>query len=325
MMNNNMIKKWESLLSTITVAKTSGLICSEAEIDGVEKELGFKFPAGYKEYSRVFGSGSLGQSDAPNFFRVYSPCCPRSSVDIRQTGYNLIGLKLDLEASEPIEDADKAKLLHRLLESGYAFADSDRADRFIWDLTTYREEDQSYDIYWIPDENVEGISLIGRDFFEFIDKFCLGANWRIMFPDEKVFDMPDTQERFFTAFEQYDENDSEDSFAESMFESLWAQLAGNVLLTEMAEVKLECSYDAPGKEEAECLQIAWSRVDGVEIEIIQPSNRPNIPRLVQIAVTSKGREITREFVDGLLRKMIKVGEECNCLLTGFGSSIHPEN
>jgi hypothetical protein len=325
MMNKNMIKRWEALLATLTVAKKSDLICSEADIDEVEKELGFKFPSGYKEYSRVFGSGSLGQSDAPTFFRVYCPCKPQSSVDIRQTGHNLIGLKLDLDVSEPIEDTDKAKALYRLLESGYAFADSDRADRFIWDLTTYREEDQSYDIYWVPDENVEDISLIGRDFYEFIEKFCLGANRRIMFPDENVFDMPDTQERFFTAFEQYNENGSDDFFAESMIESLWEQLAGNELIAGIAEVKLECSYDAPGKKEAECLQVAWSREEGVEIEITLPSNRPNIPRLVQITVTRAGSEITREFEDGLIRKMIQVGQDCNCLPTSFGSSIHPED
>jgi hypothetical protein len=47
MMNNNTINKWEILLATLTVAKKSGLICSEAEIDEVEKEPGFKFPAGY--------------------------------------------------------------------------------------------------------------------------------------------------------------------------------------------------------------------------------------------------------------------------------------
>ena len=324
-MNKNMIKRWEALLATLTVAKKSDLICSEADIDEVEKELGFKFPSGYKEYSRVFGSGSLGQSDESTFFRVYCPCSPQSSVDIRQTGHNLIGLKLDLDVSEPIEDTDKAKALYRLLESGYAFADSDRADRFIWDLTTYREEDQSYDIYWVPDENVEDISLIGRDFFEFIEKFCLGASRRIMFPDENVFDVLDTQERFFTAFEQYNENGSDDFFAESMLEGLWEQLAGNELIAGIAEVKLECSYDAPGKKEAECLQIAWSREEGVEIEITLPSNRPNIPRLVQITVTRAGGEITREFVDGLIRKMIQVGQDCNCLPTSFGSSIHPEN
>jgi hypothetical protein len=85
-----------------------------------KQELGFKFPAGYKEYCRIFGSGSLGQGDAPEFFRVYCPCPSPSSIDIRQTGHNLIGLKLDMDASEPLEDAEKAKALHRLLEDGYA-------------------------------------------------------------------------------------------------------------------------------------------------------------------------------------------------------------
>lgn len=314
------------MLTSLNVAKKSNVICSESEIERVEKELGFQFPVGYKEYCRVFGSGSLGQGDAPDFFRVYCPCCPPSSVDIRQTGRNLIGLKLDLEASEPIDDPDKAQILNRLLENGYAFADSDRADSFMWDLTTYSEADQSYDIYWIPDEEVEKITLIGRNFFEFIDKFCLGAKWKVMFPEEYISDMPETQERFFTAFEQYGESKSVNPFAESMVESFWEHFASNELLTENAEVKLNCGYDAPGKEQAECLQRAWNREEEVvEIEVVSPSNRPNIPRLIEITVRVMQEQMTRELVEELLEKMIRIGEECNCSLNSFGSSIGPEN
>jgi hypothetical protein len=48
-MDNEIIKKWEAMLAALTVAQKSSLICSEAEIEQVEKELGFKFPAGYKK------------------------------------------------------------------------------------------------------------------------------------------------------------------------------------------------------------------------------------------------------------------------------------
>jgi hypothetical protein len=324
-MNNDMIERWETMLASLNAAKKSSVICSEAEIKRVEKELGFEFPIGYKEYCRVFGSGSLGQGDAPDFFRVYCPCCPPSSVDIRQTGHNLIGLKLDVKASEPIEDPDKAELLYRLLENGYAFADSDSADKFMWDLTTYSEEDQSYDIYWIPDEEAEAITFVGRDFFEFIDKFCLGAKWKMMFPEEYFTDSPVTQGRFFKAFEQHDENRSPDSFTESILENFWEDLVSNKLLTGKAELKLNCGYGAPSKKQAECLQRVWSQEEGTVIEVIAPSERPNIPRLLEITVTVAEGQLNREFVESLLRKMIRIGKECNCSLTSYGSSIRPEN
>ena len=50
-MDNEIIKKWEAMLAALTVAQKSSLICSEEEIEQVEKELGFKFTAG----SEMFG------------------------------------------------------------------------------------------------------------------------------------------------------------------------------------------------------------------------------------------------------------------------------
>jgi len=325
-MDNEIIKKWEAMSATLKIVQKSSLICSEAEIEQVEKELGFKFPAGYKEYCRIFGSGSLGQGDAPKFFRVYCPCPSPSSVDIRETGYNLIGLKLDLDASEPLEDAEKAKILHRLLENGYAFGDTDIADRFIWDLTTYREVDQSYDIYWIPDERVEEITLVGRDFFEFIDKFCLGTGLKIMFPEEDASDNPNAQERFFSDFEQDqgDEDLSDDLFAESALESNWEWLTTGVLLTGKAEVKLNCMYDTPGKKQADCLEQIWRREGGVEIEVTSPSDRPNIPRMVRITITVTESRLTREVFEGLFTKMVEIGMKCGCPPSGFGISSGAE-
>jgi hypothetical protein len=325
-MNKEIIEKWESLLATFTVIQQSGLICSEAEIEQVEKELGFKFPAGYKEYCRIFGSGSFGQGDAPNFFRVYCPCRSPSSIDIRQTGYNLIGLKLDLDASEPLEDSEKATILHRLLENGYAFGDTDISDRFIWDLTTYDKDDQSYDIYWIPDESVEKIRLIGRDFFEFIDKFCLGDGWKILFPEEDASGNLNAQERFFSAFEQNpDDGDwSYDLFAESAMESNWERLSDDGLLAGKTEVKLNCMYNAPGKEQADCLEQTWRREDKVEIEVTSPSDRPNIPRLVQITIPVTESQLTREMFEGLFTKMVEIGRKCGCPPSGFGISSGAE-
>lgn len=323
-MNNKIIKKWETFLDSLTVVQTSAILCTEEEVEQAEKELGFKFPVGYKEFCLLFGSGSLGQGDMRDFFRVYCPCCPRSSLDIRETEHNLIGLKLDIEGNEPIEDKANAIILYRLLENGYAFADTDSADSFFWDLTTYRDEDQSYDIYWIPDEEPEKIKLVGRNFFDFIDKFCLGTGLELMFPKEFGFQQLEKQGRFFTAFENYDHSedygDSNDSFIAHLFETAWEDFSSNQLFSQNAEVKLNCGYDAATKEPAECLQKAWSKESGAEIEVIAPSNRPNIPRMVEVTITGR---VTREFFEETLRKMIRIGNECNCTLTSFGSEIFP--
>lgn len=325
-MDKDILEKWKTLLASLTVASRSELICSESQIAQVEKELGFKFPASYPEYCRVFGSGSLGPDDtSPDFFRIYCPCCPPSSVDIRRTGHDLIGLKLDLDASGPIGDEEKEKTAYRLLVSGYAFGGSDRADSFMWDLTTYSEGDRSYDIYWVPDEGVEEITLVGRDFFGFVNEFCLGDKWKIMFPEEDFTDTPGSRQRFFTAFERRDDGRSADLFNDLMFERFYDDLTSSALYIEGAEVRINCGYDARGKEQAECLQRAWGRDEGVEIRINSASDRPNLPRLVEVKVTVSKGQMNREYVEGLLRKMISIGEDCNCPPTSFGSGAFSDS
>jgi hypothetical protein len=320
-MDNKTIKKWDTLLNTLTVLKTSNLLCSTEKIEQVEKELGFKFPPGYKEYCSLFGSGSLGIGDMPDQFNIYCPCYPQTEFDIRNTGYTLVGLKLDLEASGLNENDEEAKIAYHLLENGYAFGGTPSADSFFWDLTSNRDDDQGYDIYWKADEDVKGITLIGRDFFEFIDKFCLGNGLQIIYSDEFAADVTNNQERFFTAFEYFEENNNYDSFISNLSEGLWEDLEINESFSENAKVRFKCSYNASNKEQAECLQRAWITQEGIEIEIIEASTRPNIPRLVEIKVSK--RQVTHEFVRELSEKMIRIGKECNCSIGSYGSEINP--
>jgi hypothetical protein len=60
------------------------------------------------------------------------------------------------------------------------------------------------------------------------------------------------------------------------------------------------------------------------IEVISPSNRPNIPRLAQITITVTGSQLTREVFEGLFTKMVKIGKECGCSSSGFGISSGAE-
>jgi hypothetical protein len=318
-MDNNLLKKWETLLASLNVSNRSELICPDEQIAQAEKELGFRFPAGYPEYCRVFGSGSLGQGDAPEFFRIYCPCCPPSSFDIRRTGHDLIGLKLGLDADGPLDDGEKEKMLRRLLESGYAFGGTDRAESFMWDLTTYSEADRSYDIYRVPVDSIEESALVGRDFFKFVSEFCLGGGWKIMFPEEDRPDTTDAREGFFAAFAQHGDGVSEGLFQGSLFERFWDDLTRATSFTKSEEIQLTCGYDAPGKEQAERLLRAWGQDEGVEVKVVAASDRPNIPRLIDVTVTVGKGKLTREYTEGLLRKMIKAGEECDCPVTSVGS------
>jgi hypothetical protein len=101
-----------------------------------------------------------------------------------------------------------------------------------------------------------------------------------------------------------------------MFETFFDDLP---LQAEGEHVRITCGYEAQGKDQAECLQRAWGQQEGIEIEIVAASKRPNIPRLVGVKVTLSKGQITREYVNNLLRKMVRVGEVCGCPPTSFGS------
>lgn len=322
MINEQAIAKWKTLRSELNVAQESELICSAADIEQAEQDLGFRFPAGYAEFCLVFGSGGLGQTEGDDFFRIYCPARLPSRFDICSTGYNLVGLKLDLQDAEPDENT-QMQLAFRLLEDGYAFADTCNADSFFWDLASFDEADESYDIYWKPDEGAAEMRIIGRDFYGFVADFCLRDGWRIMFPDEDQPPASQPRQRFFTAFESSRQEESEQSdnaYIELLRQSAWQNLSRDPLFAELSTiVSLNCSYDAANRAQSECLQARWSGDRRARIEILEPSKRANIPRMVTVTVADK--PTTRERVEELLEKMIEIGKACNCKLTGFGSEI----
>ncbi len=319
------IEKWKALQENIEFFKKGNSICGKADIEQAEKELGFKFPIGYNEFCTVFGSGSLGTGNSTEFFRIYCPTCPPSIFDIRQSGHNLIGVKLDFDVSGLAETDESYPIITRLLEFGYPFADSDVADKFFWDLTSYRDEDQSYDIYWIPDEGVDEVTLIGRDFFEFIDKFCLGEGLKIMFPDEDFPPTYKTSERKFSGYEKIESAYPREDFAEFILKTFWEDhFANDKYLTKGTEVEISCSYDVSNKSKADQLQNLWMQERDIEISIIEPSIRHYIPRMVEIKVRKIRSQLNKESVEKYLEKMIEIGKKCDCNITGFGFGIKPE-
>lgn len=75
------------------------------------------------------------------------------------------------------EEAEEAR---HLLNSAFAFGKSSRQESLFWDLRTYSEIDQSYDIYIARLEQIP--VKIGRSFFEFVHDICFGLNSQTVFP-----------------------------------------------------------------------------------------------------------------------------------------------
>src|SRR5262249_45288806 len=232
----DMVEKWESLFATLTVVCRSPLLCSDAEIERAERDLGFRFPTGYKEFCQVFGSGSFG-----DFIRIYCPCPTPTSYD---RGFQFVGLSLNLEmavdSGELTPDEDKGILLNRLLMHGYPFGDTINADSFFWDLTSYSEADHSFDIYWVPDGEAMSVTKVGRNFFEFVSEFCLGPKLNELLPGAYAAIASRNQNRVFTAFDLGSaDGKSEDQFELflKMNEGIWERMVG-FGLAEDTKVKL---------------------------------------------------------------------------------------
>lgn len=145
-----------------------------------ESQVGFPLPTEYKEFLQVFGPGSLGHG----FFYVYY-----LDLEFSQTA---LGCQLDSGNEGFLKDAlgwvageeyvtpEEAENARSLLKSAFAFGGSSRQETLFWDLRTYREIDQSYDIYIARLDQIP--VRICRSFFEFVHDICFGLSPQAVFP-----------------------------------------------------------------------------------------------------------------------------------------------
>ncbi len=171
------INSWQSLFKQLEIVELSA---EEYEIDStefeyevmsiegcenVERELGIVLPHAYKEFCQVFGSGLFGDE----FIEIHCP------TDIWLKSYH--PMKLDIARRTIVNLPDtifmnKQEVIN-LVDSAFVFGGHEEVIVF-WDMRTYRKEDDSYDIYWMMDEPLNGeIFRVGRDFEKFIQEFCL--------------------------------------------------------------------------------------------------------------------------------------------------------
>jgi SMI1 / KNR4 family (SUKH-1) len=184
--------QWRELLSTLHVTEEEGTeLSSEHDLSNFELEFNVRLPSGYKHFCQIFGTGLIG-----DFLRIYCPS--RNLVGSQEV---IMGMAEQLR-DHPSGNAKRDQEYIELLNLSLGFADDFGNVMFSWDLRTFSELDNSYDIYcgvWeSPDE--DDPILVGRDFFEFIQDFCLGRRAYEILPDSLKCIVPEeiplTFERF---------------------------------------------------------------------------------------------------------------------------------
>ena len=145
-----------------------------------EAQMSIILPIEYKEFLLVFGSGSFGRG----FLDIYSPNWERSQSDLeilKDAGdEGFLKDALGWEAGSEYITPEEAKQTRSKMNFAFVFGGSPRQESLFWDLRTYSEIDQSYDIYIARLDQIP--VRICRSFFEFVHDICFGLNPHTVFP-----------------------------------------------------------------------------------------------------------------------------------------------
>jgi len=202
-------ERWRSLINRVHVVGAKRSVCDAAGIARLESAFGLTLPVGYREFCDVFGSGELS-----GFIRIFCLCLDEDSVDnanFLRTTQECLGLdaletelKWEIEHSErghPAADRAQLLLFKEVLINAFCFGNDPNANIYLWDLKSYSESDQSCDIYLVPSDDLGKTTLLGRDFFEFIQDFCLGSQASKILPPNFSF----FEEFVLNTFHRFDE------------------------------------------------------------------------------------------------------------------------
>ena len=182
-----MIEQWQALLSELQIDSEGEEIIEPEKLLRFESENDINLPTEYKEFCQIFGTGTFG-----GFTRIF---CPNSDL----SDYSRLTLESIRELTElfPSGNIQRDFRLKDLTNNGFVFGDDFGANVAVWDLRTYREEDQSYDIYWIDiDALDEDLYHAGRSFFEFTHNFCLNRGSYNFLPADKRLSAEDRVQTF---------------------------------------------------------------------------------------------------------------------------------
>jgi SMI1 / KNR4 family (SUKH-1) len=187
---------WQDLIQNLNLKflgdESGRSICTDEQLSTFEQEQNMILPKDYKDFCKIFGSGSVG-----DLLLIFCPGCARlipGQEDLLLTSDYIRRFPSDAP------DVDQQKI--ELLENGFVFGDDSGSQFLLWDLRTYSEQDFSYDIYWAtwdaPESEVleEDMKLIGRSFFDFVQSFCYGSRKIELYPDNELLNLKYTYYRF---------------------------------------------------------------------------------------------------------------------------------
>jgi hypothetical protein len=157
------MSRWNDLLSQLETERETYPSLPE-HIVVFENICGFELLWQFKEYCKTFGAGVFKKTDiCINGIDSYSPLSQMlEDDDIRKAfAFGMDDFPYEKE----------------LIESSYMFGMGEYLTLLLWDLRTYSEIDDSYDIYILKDRNIDVLLCnLGRDFYTFVRDFCMGQN-----------------------------------------------------------------------------------------------------------------------------------------------------
>jgi SMI1 / KNR4 family (SUKH-1) len=174
--------RWQQLIDSleITEDESGREILSSKELLRIEKEHHIRFPEDYKEFCQILGTGVLGDR-----VRMHCPTDKLIHNEKHTLDYATRRMQ-DYKEYYPPRSLNGIQNIIQLLNSAFPFGDMcDSGLLFVWDLRTYHEQDDGYDIYWIDCRDTERYNpvFMGRSFFDFIEHYCYGTRLAEVFPE----------------------------------------------------------------------------------------------------------------------------------------------
>ena len=162
---------WNEWLNQFKVAEVKDSpveIMDFIELESFEDSHNLKLPKEYKEFCLSFGTSAFF-----NALRVYCPNQALSEDLLFSTQEELESYKEYASRIDAIDDMlDTVERM--LLGTGLVFAEGRAAIMYIFDTASYKESDNSCDIWSASAEGaLDSFAYLGRSFYEFFLRFCV--------------------------------------------------------------------------------------------------------------------------------------------------------
>jgi hypothetical protein len=183
---------------------------NETKLQEFELILGSKLPVEYRDYLKVFGSGKFGSGGIGI-----------DSIDVEVESSIRNSSAILYVCSESFEGAGElTQGIQDLLENSYLFGGGEAMLSFVFDLRSWRDEDESCDIYGIKNSDITCCYKIGRKFSEFVRDACIANTLKNRFPDLVTI----------SEFDEEDQEEEEDIIARRIaYETTTFELSGKAM------------------------------------------------------------------------------------------------